>query len=127
MGAKIEGVGQSVLTVHGVEKLNPISHRVIGDRVVAATWAFAAAMTRGDITVTGINPDYLTVVLMKLQSAGADVDTWEDGFRVRQESRPVATNFQTLPYPGFPTDLQPMAIGLSCDCRRGVDGDGECV
>ncbi|HHY07741.1 MAG TPA: UDP-N-acetylglucosamine 1-carboxyvinyltransferase [Corynebacteriales bacterium] len=113
MGAKIEGVGQSVLTVHGVEKLNPISHRVIGDRVVAATWAFAAAMTRGDITVTGINPDYLTVVLMKLQSAGADVDTWEDGFRVRQESRPVATNFQTLPYPGFPTDLQPMAIGLA--------------
>lgn len=113
MGAQIEGVGESTITVRGVEKLNPIEHRVIGDRVVAATWAFAAAMTCGDITVTGINPDFLTVVLMKLQAAGAEIDTWEDGFRVQQAKRPVATNFQTLPYPGFPTDLQPMAIGLA--------------
>lgn len=113
MGASIEGVGESTLTIHGVPQLHPTRHRVIGDRVVAATWAFAASMTQGDITVTGIDPEFLTVVLMKLQAAGAQIDTWDDGFRVRQPSRPQATNFQTLPYPGFPTDLQPMAIGLS--------------
>lgn len=70
-------------------------------------------MTRGDIHVTGINPDYLNVVLMKLQAAGAEITREEDGFRVVQRERPKAVNFQTLPYPGFPTDLQPMAIALA--------------
>ena len=113
MGAKIEGAGTSTLTVHGVESLRPTEHRVIGDRIVGATWAFAAAMTRGDVTVSGVNPHHLDLVLEKLRMAGADVTVLEDGFRVVQTERPESVDFVTLPYPGFATDLQPFAIALS--------------
>ncbi|WP_309113958.1 UDP-N-acetylglucosamine 1-carboxyvinyltransferase [Saccharothrix sp.] len=114
MGAKIEGAGTSTLTVHGVESLQPTEHRVIGDRIVGATWAFAAAMTRGDITVRGVNPHHLDLVLEKLRMAGAEVTTFDsDGFRVVQQDRPQSVDFVTLPYPGFATDLQPFAIALS--------------
>ena len=113
MGAQIEGAGTSTLTIHGVDKLHPTNHEVVGDRIVAGTWAYAAAMTRGDITVGGIAPRHLHLPLSKLKSAGADVETYDQGFRVRMEGRPAAVHYQTLPFPGFPTDLQPMAIGLS--------------
>ncbi|MBB5955288.1 UDP-N-acetylglucosamine 1-carboxyvinyltransferase [Saccharothrix tamanrassetensis] len=114
MGARIEGAGTSTLTVHGVESLSPTEHRVIGDRIVGATWAFAAAMTRGDITVRGVDPHHLDLVLEKLRMAGAEVTTFGgDGFRVVQDGRPQSVDFVTLPYPGFATDLQPFAIALS--------------
>ncbi|MCX4097377.1 UDP-N-acetylglucosamine 1-carboxyvinyltransferase [Nocardia sp. alder85J] len=113
MGARISGAGTSVLTIQGVRKLSPTVHRVIGDRIVAATWGIAAAMTLGDIRVTGINPKHLSLVLDKLRSAGARISFEADGFRVVQAERPRAVNFSTLPFPGFPTDLQPMAIGLA--------------
>ncbi|QQQ75412.1 UDP-N-acetylglucosamine 1-carboxyvinyltransferase [Saccharothrix sp. 6-C] len=113
MGAKIEGAGTSTLTVHGVESLQPTEHRVIGDRIVGATWAFAAVMTRGDITVRGVDPHHLDLVLEKLRMAGAAVTTLDDGFRVVQTDRPRSVDFVTLPYPGFATDLQPFAIALS--------------
>lgn len=113
MGARIEGAGTSVLKVVGVERLHPTSHRVIGDRIVAATWGIAAAITQGDVAVTGIDPSHLSLVLDKLRAVGAEVTTSADGFRVVQRERPVAVNFATLPYPGFPTDLQPMAIALA--------------
>ncbi len=113
MGAKIEGAGTSTITIEGVPSLHPTEHEVIGDRIVAGTWGYAAAMTRGDITVTGIAPRHLHLPLEKLKLAGANVETYENGFRVRMDGRPKAVNYQTLPFPGFPTDLQPMAIGLS--------------
>ncbi|MDY3128023.1 MAG: UDP-N-acetylglucosamine 1-carboxyvinyltransferase [Corynebacterium sp.] len=113
MGANIEGAGTSTVTIVGVDKLQPTSHEVIGDRIVAGTWAYAAAMTRGDITVGGIAPRHLHLPLEKLKSAGAEVETYEKGFRVRMDQRPRSVDFQTLPFPGFPTDLQPMAIGLA--------------
>ncbi|HEX6341838.1 UDP-N-acetylglucosamine 1-carboxyvinyltransferase [Umezawaea sp.] len=117
MGAKIEGAGTSTLTVHGVDSLNPTQHRVVGDRIVGATWAFAAAMTRGDIRVRGVNPHHIDLVLEKLRMAGAEVTTYEggpdEGFRVVQEGRPKSVDFVTLPYPGFATDNQPFAIALS--------------
>ncbi|MFT3899644.1 MAG: UDP-N-acetylglucosamine 1-carboxyvinyltransferase [Gordonia sp. (in: high G+C Gram-positive bacteria)] len=113
MGAKIEGAGSSTLTVTGVAELKPTSHRVVGDRIVAATWGIAAAMTRGDVTVRGIAPEHLGLVLNKLVDAGAQVDRFDDGFRVLQDDRPKAINVSTLPYPGFPTDVQPMVIGLA--------------
>ncbi|MFH0411678.1 UDP-N-acetylglucosamine 1-carboxyvinyltransferase [Corynebacterium sp. L4756] len=113
MGADIDGAGTSTITINGVEKLNPTNHEVIGDRIVAGTWAYAAAMTRGDITVSGIAPRHLHLPLAKLRSAGADIETYENGFRVRMDGRPKSVDYQTLPFPGFPTDLQPMAIGLS--------------
>ncbi|WP_068278967.1 UDP-N-acetylglucosamine 1-carboxyvinyltransferase [Aldersonia kunmingensis] len=113
MGARVSGAGTSTLTILGVEKLEPTEHRVIGDRIVAATWAIAGAMTIGDVRVTGVNPKHLGLVLDKLAAAGAEIEREPDGFRVNQTRRPTAVNFSTLPYPGFPTDLQPMAIGLA--------------
>ena len=113
MGARIEGAGSNTLTITGVERLNPTPHDVVGDRIVAGTWAYAAAITRGDITVGGIPPRHLHLPLEKLKLAGAIIETYENGFRVRMDGRPRAVDFQTLPFPGFPTDLQPMAIGLA--------------
>lgn len=113
MGAKISGAGTSTLTIEGVEKLHPTTHEVVGDRIVAGTWAYAAAMTRGDITVGGISPQHLHLVLQKLKMVGASVETYDRGFRVRQEGRPQGVDYQTLPFPGFPTDMQPMAVGLA--------------
>ncbi|MBO0850184.1 MAG: UDP-N-acetylglucosamine 1-carboxyvinyltransferase, partial [Pseudonocardia sp.] len=113
MGAKIEGSGSSTLVVHGVTDLQPAKHRVIGDRIVGATWAFAAAMTQGEITVRGVNPHHIDLVLDKLRAAGARTCTDTDSFTVAMNGRPAAVDFVTLPYPGFATDLQPMAIALS--------------
>ena len=112
MGAEIQGAGTPTLTITGVPKLHPTEHRVIGDRIVAATWGIAAAMTRGDISVTGVDPAHLQLVLHKLHDAGATVTQSDDGFRIVQYDRPKACNVATLPFPGFPTDLQPMAIAL---------------
>jgi UDP-N-acetylglucosamine 1-carboxyvinyltransferase len=114
MGARICGAGTSTLTVEGVPVLAPAEHRVVGDRIVGATWAFAAAMTRGDVTVRGVDSRHLDLVLEKLRLAGAHVEaTGGDGFRVVMPGRPTSVDFVTLPYPGFATDLQPMAIALS--------------
>lgn len=114
MGARIAGAGTSTLTVEGVDSLWPTDHRVIGDRIVGATWAFAAAITRGDVTVRGVNPHHLDLVLEKLRLAGAQADLLGlDSFRVVMPDRPTSVDFVTLPYPGFATDLQPMAIALS--------------
>ena len=119
MGAKIEGAGSNTITVEGVKSLRPTQHEVVGDRIVAGTWAYAAAMTQGDITVGGINPQHLHLVLEKLKLAGAQVETYPTGFRVVQNTPPVAVDYQTLPFPGFPTDLQPMAIAL-CTVSQGL-------
>jgi UDP-N-acetylglucosamine 1-carboxyvinyltransferase len=113
MGAKLEGVGSSTLTVHGVTGLQPTTHRVIGDRIVGATWAFAAVMTRGEVTVRGVDPHHIDLVLDKLRTAGAETIIEPDAFTVAMPGRPQAVDFVTLPYPGFATDLQPMAIALS--------------
>ncbi len=113
MGARIAGAGTSIITVDGVDALRPTEHTVVGDRIVAGTWAYAAAMTRGDITVTGIAPRHLHLALEKLKISGATVESYDSGFRVRMQNRPRAVDYQTLPFPGFPTDLQPMAIGIS--------------
>ncbi|AWB84599.1 UDP-N-acetylglucosamine 1-carboxyvinyltransferase [Corynebacterium liangguodongii] len=113
MGARIAGAGTSTITIDGVEKLSPTQHVVVGDRIVAGTWAYAAAMTQGDITVGGIAPRHLHLALSKLKTAGAEVETYDSGFRIRQRQRPKAVDYQTLPFPGFPTDLQPMAIGIA--------------
>lgn len=119
MGAGITGAGSNTITVTGVDRLRPTTHDVVGDRIVAGTWGYAAAMTQGDITVSGINPTHLHLVLEKLKLAGADVETYPTGFRVRQNRRPTAVDYQTLPFPGFPTDLQPMAIAL-CTVSYGM-------
>ncbi|MFI5487306.1 MULTISPECIES: UDP-N-acetylglucosamine 1-carboxyvinyltransferase [Micromonospora] len=113
MGAHISGAGTSTLHIEGVSDLRPVRHATVGDRIVAGTWAFGAAMTRGDVTVTGVDPAFLEVALDKVVSAGGLVETRADAFRVRMDDRPQAVDVVTLPYPGFATDLLPMAIGLA--------------
>jgi UDP-N-acetylglucosamine 1-carboxyvinyltransferase len=113
MGARIEGAGSSKIVIDGVPALHPCSHSTVGDRIVAGTWAYGAAMTRGDVTVRGVKPEYLGVALDKVTIAGAEVTTFDNAFRVRMDKRPIAVDTSTLPYPGFPTDLLPMAIGLA--------------
>ena len=113
MGARIEGLGTPKLTIHGVNVLHPTDHTTIADRIVAGTWAFAAAMTSGDITIHGARPQDLELPLEKWASAGAIITSVENGIRVRMDTRPQSIDVSTLPYPGFPTDLQPMVISLN--------------
>ncbi|MDQ3611333.1 MAG: UDP-N-acetylglucosamine 1-carboxyvinyltransferase [Actinomycetota bacterium] len=113
MGAQIGGVGTSTLEIEGVETLEPVNHETVADRIVAGTWAVAAVMTRGDVTVTGGRPEHLEMPLDKLVQAGAVVETVEDGFRVAMDRRPTAVDLVTLPYPGFATDFQPLFLGLN--------------
>jgi UDP-N-acetylglucosamine 1-carboxyvinyltransferase len=117
MGARIDGAGSSTLTIEGVDALHPVEHATVPDRIVAGTWAVAAAMTQGDITVRHAVAEHLTMPLEKLVTAGATVDEVSDGFRVRMEGRPSAVDIITLPYPGFPTDLQPQFIALNSIAR----------
>ena len=113
MGAKIEGLGTPLITITGVKELMPTDHTTITDRIIAGTWAFAAAMTQGDITIHGGRADHMEVMLEKLAHAGAIITSTDDGVRVRMESRPRATDVSTLPYPGFATDLLPFIIAMN--------------
>ena len=117
MGAEIEGLGGSTLTVYGVPQLRPVEHATVPDRIVAGTWAFAAAVAGGDLVVRGGQARHLDIVVDKLVSAGADVQHAEDGFRVAVDRRLRAFDVVTLPYPGFPTDLQPFAMALAAVCN----------
>jgi UDP-N-acetylglucosamine 1-carboxyvinyltransferase len=113
MGAKISGLGTHTIKIEGVSKLKPTNHATLPDRIVTGTWAFAAVMTKGDITIENGRADHLELPLDKLVEAGAVVTTTKNGFRVKMDRRPVAVDVATLPYPGFPTDLQPMVIALN--------------
>jgi UDP-N-acetylglucosamine 1-carboxyvinyltransferase len=113
MGAQIGGTGSSTLEIDGVESLCPTKHETVPDRIVAGTWAMAAAITRGDVLVRGGRAEHLEVALDKLTAAGAVVEPGVDGFRVSMDRRPKAVDVVTLPYPGFPTDLQPMVLAVN--------------
>ena len=113
MGAQISGLGTSTLTINGVDELHPVTHRTVPDRIVAGTWAVAAVITQGDITIRNARADHLQIALDKLVTAGAVVSILDDGFRVSMNQRPLAVDIVTLPYPGFPTDLQPQFIALN--------------
>ena len=113
MGARIDGAGTSTITVEGVERLSPVTYRTVPDRIVAGTWAIGAVMTQGDLVVERGVAEHLVVALDKLTDAGAHVSAQDDGFRVRMEGRPRCVDVVTLPFPGFPTDLQPMAVALA--------------
>ena len=112
MGAHIGGIGSSTLEIEGVDSLHPVEHDAVADRIVAGTWAMAAVMTRGDVTIRGAHTYHLEIALDKLSSCGAVIDALPDGFRVQMHDRPRPFDVVTLPYPGFPTDLQPQAIAL---------------
>jgi UDP-N-acetylglucosamine 1-carboxyvinyltransferase len=113
MGAQIEGLGSPVITITGVKELSPAHHVTVTDRIIAGTWAFAAAMTQGDITIHGARADHMEVMLEKLTSAGAIITSTSGGVRIKMEQRPTAVDVATLPYPGFATDLLPFIIAMN--------------
>ncbi|WP_299033632.1 UDP-N-acetylglucosamine 1-carboxyvinyltransferase [uncultured Pseudokineococcus sp.] len=121
MGARVQGRGSSRLVVEGVRELGPVRHAVVPDRVVAGTWAYAAALTGGSVHVRGARPEHLGMVVAKLVEAGAEVEPTGEGLVVRGPARPRPVDVATLPYPGFPTDLQPFALALA------AVADGSCV
>ena len=112
MGADISGEGTPTIEITGVEGLRPADHSVVGDRVEAGTMLIGGAATRGDVTVTDVEPGHLDLVLSKLSDAGAEVDAGISSVHVSMEGRPRPVDFVTLPYPGFPTDLQPQMMVL---------------
>ena len=116
MGAKITGAGTPVVTIEGVDELHPVTHRVVGDRIEAGTFIVAGALAAGErgIDVTGFNPIHLGMVLKKLELMGIEVERIEGGVHVRRVAggiKPV--DIQTLPFPGFPTDMQAQVMVLS--------------
>ncbi len=112
MGADIEGGGTSLITVRGVDALAPVEHAVIPDRLEAGTYAVAGAITGGDVTVTGCRPEHLRMELLKLEDTGCEVERGGGWIRVRGPERPAATDFATLPFPGFHTDMHPQMVAL---------------
>jgi UDP-N-acetylglucosamine 1-carboxyvinyltransferase len=113
MGADIEGISTSTLVIEGVEGLHPVEHRTVTDRIVAGTWVFATAIAGGDLHIEGGVSHHLDIVLDKLVASGAELEPTETGFSVHAHSRLSSFDVATLPYPGFPTDLQPFAMALA--------------
>jgi UDP-N-acetylglucosamine 1-carboxyvinyltransferase len=108
MGAKISGAGSPVIEIQGSDRFEPVSgHQTVGDRNEAGTFLAAGALTAGPLTVTGANPDHLALPLAKLREFGCDLRCSQDSITVSRRGELIATDIQTLPYPGFPTDLQP--------------------
>ncbi len=107
MGARIEGLGTSRLTIDGVPELHPGTHEVLSDRVVAATYLAAGLITGGDVSVLDAQPEHMEMLLRKLESMGAEV-LLGAGVRVRGPARPTACDVATLPYPGVATDYKPL-------------------
>ncbi len=113
MGARIDGISTSTLVIEGVEQLHPVEHSTVTDRIVAGTWVFAAAIAGGDLHIEGGVTDHLDIVLDKLTSSGAVIEPTKTGFSVQTHRRLTSFDVATLPYPGFPTDLQPFAMALA--------------
>jgi UDP-N-acetylglucosamine 1-carboxyvinyltransferase len=112
MGAEVHGAGTSTLQIEGVDGFVPVEHRTIADRIEAGTWAAAATATHGDVLIEDARPDHLDLLLSKLGDAGATIEIVDEGLRVRQETRPRAVDFVTLPYPGLATDFQPILMAM---------------
>src|SRR5436309_3977521 len=113
MGGKIEGAGTTAIEIEGTPGgFGPVRHRTLPDRVEAGTFAMAACITQGDVLLEDARADHLDLVLDKLNDAGAQIEAGERSIRVSMPERALAVDLVTLPYPGFPTDLQPQIMSL---------------
>jgi UDP-N-acetylglucosamine 1-carboxyvinyltransferase len=113
MGAKISGAGTDVITIEGVERLHGARYSVMPDRIETGTFLVAAAVTGGDVKVTGARPDTLDAVLDKLRETGVHIETGSDWIHVRANGALKAVNVRTAPYPAFPTDMQAQFMALN--------------
>ncbi|MEG2973034.1 MAG: UDP-N-acetylglucosamine 1-carboxyvinyltransferase, partial [Clostridium sp.] len=114
MGANVKGAGTDVIKIKGVDKIVASDYSVIPDQIEAGTYMIVGAITKGDVTVENVIPKHLESITAKLLEMGINVEEGEDSVRVTCEGRPKSINLKTLPYPGFPTDLQqPMSTLLA--------------
>ena len=114
MGANIKGAGTDVIRIRGVQKLRGTEYSIIPDQIEAGTFMFAAAATGGDVTVKNVIPKHLEATTAKLEEIGCEVEEFDDAVRVRAGKRLHRTHVKTLPYPGYPTDMQPqIAVTLA--------------
>ncbi len=114
MGAKIEGLGSPSIEIEGVKKLSGAAYSLIPDRIEAGTYVIASAMTKGDVTLNNMNLNMLGAMLDKLREAGVSVTEKNGHVRVRRQGTLKPVTVTTLPYPGFPTDLQAQMMALMC-------------
>ena len=119
MGANIKGAGTDVIRIRGVQKLHRTEYSVIPDQIEAGTFMFAAAATKGDITVKNVIPKHLEATTAKLLEIGCEVEEFDNAVRVVASKRLCSTNVKTLPYPGYPTDMQPQ-IGVALALAKGT-------
>ncbi|MEJ2299835.1 MAG: UDP-N-acetylglucosamine 1-carboxyvinyltransferase, partial [Woeseiaceae bacterium] len=112
MGARIEGDGSSVITIEGVDRLEPATHTVIPDRIEAGTLLIAGAITGGDVTVTDCVPGHIDALTRRMAECGFEIETGPDSVRVKPCTEWRSTDISTAPYPGFPTDLQAQFMAL---------------
>lgn len=112
MGAKVRGAGSPHVEIEGVSELHPVTHAVVGDRIEAGTFIAAGALMGGPVTVEGFKPDHLGLVLRKMEAMGIDIEYHEDGVTVSREGDLRPVDIQTLPFPGFPTDMQAQILTL---------------
>ena len=114
LGANIKGAGTDVIRITGVESLHGSTYSIIPDQIEAGTFMLAAAATKGDVLIKNVIPKHLEAVTAKLVEIGAEVEEFDDAVRVVAPRRLVHTNIKTLPYPGFPTDMQQVMATLLC-------------
>lgn len=119
MGANIKGAGTDVIRIRGVSKLHKTEYSIIPDQIEAGTFMFAAAATKGDVTVLNVIPKHLEATTAKLVEIGCEVEEFDDAVRVVAKGRLKSTHVKTLPYPGYPTDMQPQ-IGVTLALSEGT-------
>ena len=119
MGANIRGAGTDVIKIRGVSRLHKTDYSIIPDQIEAGTFMFAAAATRGDVTVMNVIPKHLEATIAKLVEIGCEVEEFDDAVRVVSKGDLHNTQVKTLPYPGFPTDMQPQ-IGVTLALCKGT-------
>jgi UDP-N-acetylglucosamine 1-carboxyvinyltransferase len=114
MGARIDGAGTDTIRITGVSELGPVSHRVMPDRIEAGTFMIAAAITGGDVRISGMQLEHLDALVFKLQDAGVEIINKDNVVRVKGPRKVGSVNIKTRPYPGFPTDMQAQFMALMC-------------
>ena len=126
MGANIKGAGTDVIKIKGVSKLHKTEYSIIPDQIEAGTFMFAAAATMGDVTVLNVIPKHLEATIAKLEEIGCEVEEFDDAVRVVAKKRLHSTHVKTLPYPGFPTDMQPQ-MGVTLALCEGTSTIAESI
>lgn len=119
MGANIRGAGTDVIKIRGVKSMHKTEYSIIPDQIEAGTFMFAAAATKGDVTVLNVIPKHLDATISKLIDIGCEIEEFDDAVRVVAKGRLKSTQVKTLPYPGYPTDMQPQ-IGVALALARGT-------